>query len=385
MEKLKILYYSNALIAQHGGRLHSEAFVKEAAKNELVQKIETYPNLIVPKSLSIGNNKVFRQKIKKNSFLQMFFFYRRNRNSSKAILNKLREYGGLIDILHIRLDSNFLIIPKIKREFPKLIITTEVNASPFDENFSNIAFRKYYSKIERKMLKKADANFFVSEFLKNRVMKQPMKNRDFVVHNGVDLDLFQPKSNMLSKGELIFGYVGTIDYHKNLKTLIDAFLSIIKGPNINVRLLIVGDGPMMNDLVKYIKEKELGKYIELVGWVPHKKISHYLNQMDVAIHHSANPYMSPLKIFEYMAVGLPVIGPDIPAIREIFQNGQEILMVKNTKDDLVMKMKYVINNRTEMEKIAKSGYQKVRNNYGWEHNAHRILTVMQDKKTQLGL
>lgn len=383
MKKFNILYYSNAFVSSHGGRLHSEAFLQEAKKNERIGTVVPYPKPSKAENAQSSKDSFFRRNLKKNGILQIIFFYRRNRNSYRDIVKELNRSKERIDVLHIRVDSNFLIIPKIKKEFPNLIITTEINASPFDENFSNIAFINYFRKVEKKMFEKADANFFVSGFLKNKIIKVPKETRDFVVHNGVDLEIFQPKQFTETNIEVVFGYVGTIDYHKNLKQLIDAFVNISHNYKEKVSLLIIGDGPMMNELRSYIKLKGVGAQIKLAGWVTHTEIVNYLHKMDVAIHHSANPYMSPLKIFEYMAVGLPVIGPDIPAVREIFENEKEILMVENREEDLISKMKYVLNNNGEAAKLALAGCEKVRNYYGWEHNAKRILMVMQDKLQEI--
>lgn len=380
MKDLKILYYSNAFISNHGGRLHSEAFLKEAGRNEKVSVIKPYPTPKKIKNSWDSNSSFIRKYLKKNSLLQILFFYRRNSKSYKDICEVLNFSKEKFNVLHIRLDSNFLIIAKLKKQFPHLIISTEVNASPFDENFKNIAFIGYFKNLEKRALKNADANFFVSGFLMKKIMDSSVDKRDHVVHNGVDLEIFQPKEkSLIAKQKLVFGYVGTIDYHKNLTKLIDAFELVSRESDENISLLIIGDGPMFEDLVDYIKMKDLENNIILKGWVKHKDIVEHLYSMDIAIHHSANPYMSPLKLFEYMAVGLPVIGPDIPAVKEIFKDGEDIILVDDDTTSLSVKMKYLIKNETVREKIAKAGKQKIRSGYGWDSNAGIILNVLQEK------
>ncbi len=103
MKKLKILYYSNALIAKHGGRLHSEAFVKEASRSELVQKIYTYPSPEKNELTQEIGTQGFRESLKRNSLLQVLFFYRRNKKSINEILKVLKRQKDEIDVLHIRL------------------------------------------------------------------------------------------------------------------------------------------------------------------------------------------------------------------------------------------------------------------------------------------
>ncbi len=80
-----------------------------------------------------------------------------------------------------------------------------------------------------------------------------------------------------------------------------------------------------------------------------------------------------------MAVGLPVIGPDIPAVREILNDGKEILLVKTEVDDISAKMIYFLENKIERELIARAGQEKIRSNYGWNNNTNKILSVIQKK------
>lgn len=381
MKKLKIIYFSNAFIADHGGRLHSEAFLKEANLNKDVFQIEPYPK---PSVRSTEQKKVlqggYRKRFKNNSLLQILFFYRRNLKSFKEISKLLRNEFSDFNVLHIRVDSNFLIIPRLKKAFPHLIITTEVNASPFDENFNNIGFVERFKKMESNSLEASDANFFVSNYLKDSIMVSSSGKRDFVVHNGVALESFPTKEiSNLENRNLVFGYVGTLDYHKNLFNLIDAFKETYEKYDHSIKLKIFGDGPMYNELSNYIKSLGLSTAVELKGWIVHSEVAANLKNIDIAIHHSANPYMSPLKIFEYMAVGVSVIGPDIPAVREIFEDKKEIILVENTTEDLVSKMSYLIENREKRNEIAKTGNIKVRESFGWDSNALNIINVMKSK------
>src|SRR5690606_38181765 len=119
--------------------------------------------------------------------------------------------------------------------------------------------------------------------------------------------------------------------------------------------------------------------IEFTGWVKHENIIENLYKMDIAIHHSANPYMSPLKIFEYMAVGLPVIGPDIPAVREIFIDGKDILLVRSNREDIAEKMFYLIQKKDFRKNISRVGQEKIRSQFGWSNNVETILSVIQKK------
>ena len=88
--------------------------------------------------------------------------------------------------------------------------------------------------------------------------------------------------------------------------------------------MIVGDGPEKNNLMQDLKEKKLSSSVKFTGAVPHSKIPSLLSSMDVAVApypKIENFYFSPLKVFEYMAAGLPVVSSNIGQLTELIQNG----------------------------------------------------------------
>jgi glycosyltransferase involved in cell wall biosynthesis len=272
-----------------------------------------------------------------------------------------------------------MIIKKIKNKFPSLIVTTEVNASPFDENFANIANKSYFENLEEKSLKYAHANFFVSGFLRDRIIQTPVNSRDYVVHNGVEEIFFKLNTiKKASNGKIVFGYIGTIDYHKNLDKLIDAFEEVLQISDKKIELVIVGDGPLYKELKDYVLNKNLNNEVSFTGWVKHTEIPSYLQSIDIAIHHSAKPYMSPLKLFEYMAAGKAVIGPDIPAVREIFTS-DELCLVKADLSNLSSVMQMVLNDDSYRMKLSVNSRKIVKEKFKWSDNAEKIIAVMQTK------
>src|SRR5690606_8335163 len=116
------------------------------------------------------------------------------------------------------------------------------------------------------------------------------------------------------------------------------------------------------NIKNYINLNDLNKEIILTGWIPHHQIPEYFQNVDVAIHHVAQPYMSPLKIFEYMAMGKPVIGPDTPGVREIFTE-LEILMVKPFVEDIFKKMEFLFNNKEKRIELTHYGKKLVERKY----------------------
>jgi glycosyltransferase involved in cell wall biosynthesis len=72
-------------------------------------------------------------------------------------------------------------------------------------------------------------------------------------------------------------------------------------------------------------------------------------------------------------MGTPTVGPDIPSVREVFEDGQHLFLASQDGQDfcdIIIKLKKFPEIR---EKVAKKGRQFVLNNFTWKDNARRVL------------
>lgn len=87
-------------------------------------------------------------------------------------------------------------------------------------------------------------------------------------------------------------------------------------------------------------------------------------------------FMTPLKIFEYMAGGRPIIASDLPSIREIMDEDTAIFCKPGDADDLKIKIEYVLNNQENMASKTAGCIPE----FSWSKRAERILQFIQDNK-----
>lgn len=371
---MKLLYYSTAYYAKHGGSTHSRHFFVEAGKHRLVTEIRLFPES--PKSALRGSSvNRFRKTIRSIGLAQIFFLFRRNKFHYDELVDCIEKYSP--DAVIVRLDSNFLQLNKLSRRFPDMLLVAEVNASPFDESFKNIAFKSYFRCLERKALLNS-LNVFVSAYLRQRIMGESFdQGSNVVVHNGVDLSLFQSGKNKVifdapKSDQFIVGYIGTLDMHKRIDVLLRAMVKVI-AKTTKVKLMIVGDGPERLALEALSNELCLNDHVEFVGWVPHDKIPSYIRSFDLAVHHYAEKYMSPLKLFEYLACEVPVIGPKTPAVEEVFSDGYNIVLTDGSKEDLSERILELYVEPGRLSLLASNGRELVETKYSWSHNADKII------------
>ncbi len=95
--------------------------------------------------------------------------------------------------------------------------------------------------------------------------------------------------------------------------MVEAF-ALLHARQPHTRLLIVGDGPEFEKLVADVTVRGLANATHFTGSVPSGEVAGLLAAMDVAVAPYPNLpqfYFSPLKVYEYMAGGLPVVASRI--------------------------------------------------------------------------
>lgn len=92
--------------------------------------------------------------------------------------------------------------------------------------------------------------------------------------------------------------------------------------------------------------------------------------------HDTGRWMSPMKMFEYMAAGVPIISSDLPVLREILRNEENALLVSPSKHkEWCMALDRLSNDPVLAESIGKCAYSDYIEKYTWERRAEAILSL----------
>jgi len=154
------------------------------------------------------------------------------------------------------------------------------------------------------------------------------KNKIRLIPNGVDIEAFKPAKE---KPNLLF-WGGRFIQQKGLPYLIDA-MSIIKEQIPDVKLLMSGDGVLTSKISNMVKLAGLQKNVNFLGRVPLESLPILVSSCSVYVLPSLKEGM-PYALLEAMACGKPVVGSDIPGIKDIIVNNQNGILVppKNPHD-----------------------------------------------------
>lgn len=185
--------------------------------------------------------------------------------------------------------------------------------------------------VEQLVYLKADVIIALSGNLKNYVGSFDIKPRNLIkIPVAIELNAFEEfdeakeKSNRRRrwKNKMIIGYVGRLECEKNLFTLLQAFEEIVKRRQ-NTFLFLVGEGSLKNQLKTYAETANVSKEVCFLG--TQHNIPNWLQMFDVFVLPSFTEGM-PIALLEAMAAGKAIIASDIPAIREIVEDGKEAFL-----------------------------------------------------------
>ena len=89
-------------------------------------------------------------------------------------------------------------------------------------------------------------------------------------------------------------------------------------------------------------------------------------------------YMSPLKMFEYMASSRPIVATDLPSIREVLNEKNSVLIKSDNPNELAVAIKELVDNPVFGAALAKQARKDVEN-YTWEKRAEKISQFIKSK------
>ncbi len=189
------------------------------------------------------------------------------------------------------------------------------------------------NRIDMFMLKYCDRIIAVSQEIMDDLARSGIdKSKIVVIQNAIEipkglnnLGRREEKRQKLSLGreELIIGYVGRLSEEKGIGYLIEA-ASILKKRTVSFKLIILGDGPKMNELKLMTKSKGLEKEIYFTGY--QRNIEEWLPILDIFVLPSLMEG-TPMALLEAMSLGIPVIASSVGNIPRIIDSGINGILV----------------------------------------------------------
>ncbi|RXA18058.1 glycosyltransferase family 1 protein [Methanosarcina sp. MSH10X1] len=208
-----------------------------------------------------------------------------------------------------------------------------------------------------------------------------------VVSNGANTSLFKPQEQEICRKELGLDpeipyvcFVGNLAPWQGVEYLVKAAPSILsRFPECH--FLIVGDGVMKDSLLKLCRELGVeGRFI-FTGVVAYNRVPLYINASDTCIApfilaRNAKIGLSPLKLYEYMACGKPVVASDISGVSDILKASEGgIPALPESPEALAEGILKLLENPGLRTKLGSKGLSYVTENYSWYSVAKKVNEV----------
>jgi glycosyltransferase involved in cell wall biosynthesis len=207
-----------------------------------------------------------------------------------------------------------------------------------------------------------------------------------VLTNAADPDVFDAARIArhplpFANGKVV-GFVGGFYPWHGLDLLLEAFRSVARKVD-DARLLLVGDGPMMPEIRRRIRESGLEDRVHLTGKVPHQDLPGYIAGFHVGVMPDSNDYGSPMKIFEYMSMGVPVVVPDYPPLLDaVTDNAEGRVFPARNVQVMADCLEMLLTDDAAHRRMAEQARRKIIEKHNWLENGRDILGLYQQRSMQ---
>lgn len=255
----------------------------------------------------------------------------------RRLARKLREFRP--QGIYERYNVYFIAGVWAKKRFG-LPLILEVNAPMALERrqYGGLSWPRLADWTERYVWRNADIILPVSQVLAEHIAKQGVPAEKIIaIHNGVNLDHYarlpstdEAKVKLGLTGKLVIGFTGFVREWDRLDRIV-AWLAK-QTPATNAHLLIVGDGPARAEIEEAARKFGVADRVSFTGVVKREQVPGLAMAFDIALQTALVPYASPLCLFEYLALGKAVVGPDQLNHREVLTDRVDAVLYDPDSD-----------------------------------------------------
>jgi glycosyltransferase involved in cell wall biosynthesis len=261
-----------------------------------------------------------------------------------------------------------------RKRIPWILETNALLYVEADRDRRSIYLTSLARSIEHRAYKDCDVLLCVTDSLKDVILKEvPLDpGKVLVAPNGVDTQLFDPSRHeavRLFTGPTI-GFVGNLVRWQGLDLLIRAVAALQEG-GIEYNLVIVGDGPQRGEWEDLAASLGLGERARFVGRVPRAGVPGFIAGFDLGYSGQiplqvGSMYLSPLKLYEYLAMARPVVAAAFDDARRLLSNGHSgYLFSPADLPDLTRVLGRAHTERALWAEMGRAGRQEVAANHSW--------------------
>lgn len=273
----------------------------------------------------------------------------------------------------------------------KLPFILEVNEISGIKRFRGQSLVRLTTWIEKKIFENADLITVVSSFLKKSIVARGITaDKILVLPNGVDLQKFSIDSldsentvrekYTLKKETIVIGFVGWFAEWDRLDKIIEIFAELfLSYPS--SKLMLVGDGKIMPQLKEKAHKSGIKDHIIFTGPVSRLDVQKYISAFDISVLPHSNEFGSPIVLFEFMALGKPVVAPTLDPITDVIEDGKNgLLFPAGNFVELKHVLGKLLSDKHLREEIGQAARRDIVENHSWECKAEQVISALFKRK-----
>ena len=296
------------------------------------------------------------------------------------------------DVVYLRRTTS--IVPLLYACLRHTLFFFEVNDDPYhgtvaadDGQFLSRLRNVLSVRLDEWSLGLSDRAFVISPEIISKILKKNPSlppSKFMLMPSGANVDMFLPigRDLALAAVELdaskrYVGFVGTLMAHQGIEVLIKAAGTVLSQEP-DCRFLIIGEGPMKEEWQRMVKRLGLRDAFTFTGQIPYNNLLNWINAMDVCVApYSGNAgYRSPVKIFDYLACGRPVVASLIRGTTDFFKGLEAVTLVEpEVPRKLAEAILSFLGYSAYCEQISLSGREWVTKNYSRALMARKVSDV----------
>ena len=240
-------------------------------------------------------------------------------------------------------------------------------------------------RIELRAYRECDLLVCVSEPLRASALAETRMppEKVMVIPNGVDTDLFNPQkytpTRVFPGFTLVF--VGTMLYWQGLDLLLGA-VAELRSEGCDIAIVAIGDGPMRSSWEELAAKLGLAERVRFMGRMTQVELLPLVAGSDFGysghIKQHGDVYHSPLKLYEYMAMGKPIVASAVKDSCELIRDGENgFLYPSGSKEELKAALLRAYQARDRLAQQQASIRQEIIDKHSW---ASRVEDLLQRAK-----
>lgn len=314
-----------------------------------------------------------------------------NRQIARSIIARMRNKKKIVriiseekpDVLHIHEFELMYIIKAVKKRFPHMTVIYDVhedNAEQYAPALETICgtkignlLKQIIEKVDMRYVSKADAVITVTPYLFNKLSGY---NASIAEIRNMPSDIKETENDIIKRDAMVC-YCGGITEERGISTLCSI------ASDIHGEIIVAG---VLNN---HYRDELTAKYddvwgtkVNYLGYLDRREVNELYSRAVVGLctlKYNKNIYNAfPIKLFEYMAAGIPVVCSDFPLWKKIVKEENcGIVVDPENAEEILEAVNRLLDNRELAQQMATNGKKAVLNRYNWAIEEEKLLDFYQ--------